>query len=81
MVFILEKMQVAVQQRFEEVATTQGPTTTTTSTTPRPPYVYTYDKNKVINEIFSVSRVFFLKWKKKLLSFINLMDNFDFVYF
>ncbi|XP_055317653.1 uncharacterized protein LOC129576483 isoform X2 [Sitodiplosis mosellana] len=43
-----------VQQRVEEVQTTAGPTTTTTSTTPRPPYVYTYDKQKVINEIFSI---------------------------
>ncbi|XP_055317655.1 uncharacterized protein LOC129576483 isoform X4 [Sitodiplosis mosellana] len=46
--------QTVVQQRVEEVQTTAGPTTTTTSTTPRPPYVYTYDKQKVINEIFSI---------------------------
>lgn len=47
--------QVAVDQRFEEVAATQGPTTTTT---PRPVYQYTYDKARVINEILSVSEPF-----------------------
>lgn len=53
--FLVFNQVVQPIQEVQVVQTTPGTTTTTTSTTPRPPYVYTYDKNQVINEILSVS--------------------------
>lgn len=53
--FLVFNQVVQRIEEVQEVQTTPGTTTTTTSTTPRPPYVYTYDKNQVINEILSVS--------------------------
>lgn len=45
-------------EQVQEASTAHTPVPTATpspSTTPRPPYVYTYNKGQVINEILNVS--------------------------